>query len=59
MRIKVTGYLNTEDLDPACLDLNHETGITQAFYESIVGHGMSFDVGALDDLEFELEDDRG
>jgi hypothetical protein len=48
-RIKVTGYLNTEDLDPSQVDTSHEMGLSNKGYEE-----MSSELG-LEDLEFTLQ----
>ena len=53
MRIKVTGYLETDDLDPEEVDETHETGLSEEGY-------LRYSSGAyplrLDDLEFEVEE---
>lgn len=52
-RIKVTGYLNTEDCDPADLDLAHEMGLSSDGFEKWTGR-----FGVLDDVEFILVGDE-
>jgi hypothetical protein len=57
MRIKVTGYIDTEELDETeILDLSHEMGITDAaFTEFTINGGQTLPY--LEDLEFELVND--
>lgn len=58
MRIKITGYLDTNDLDPEDLDLNHPSGLSDAAYASLAaGQGVGHFQGgkSLDDVEVELE----
>lgn len=47
MRIKVTGYLDTDDLDAEHVDTSHETGLSQEGFEV-----MSAELD-LQNLEFE------
>ena len=47
-RIKVTGYLNVDDLTPEEVDLAHETGLSETGYEEI-----SVNL-CLEDVEFVL-----
>jgi hypothetical protein len=52
MRIKVTGYLNTEDMESEHVDESHEMGLSEAgfvYYCNELG---------LEDVEFEAVDDR-
>lgn len=52
-RIKVIGYLNTEDLDDDQVDLSHETGLTEeAFIAYATGERALFLDG---DASFVLE----
>lgn len=57
-RIKVTGYIDTDDLPPEHVDLSHEMGLSNKGFEafgvgpSIHGNGVS---AGLDDVEFEKE----
>lgn len=48
-KIKVTGYLDTEELEPEQVDLDHPYGLSDEGYEEI-----SNSLG-LDDVEFELQ----
>jgi hypothetical protein len=48
-RIKVTGYIDTDDLAPDDVDLSHEMGLSDKGY---LGQINSL---PLDDVEFELE----
>ena len=52
-RIKVTGYLYTENLDPADLDLTHEMGLSS---DGFVRLSRAF--GGLEDVEFVLVGDE-
>ncbi|MCY4726684.1 hypothetical protein NYO98_10380 [Nocardioides sp. STR2] len=54
-RIKVTGYLDTDDLDPEHVDTSHEMGLSTAGYEHMIGADGSRGLG-LDDVEFQIED---
>lgn len=49
-RIKVTGYLYPEDLDPAHVDLSHETGLSEDGYMALPGRIE------LDDIATEVEE---
>lgn len=49
-RIKVTGYLDTDDLDPEQVDLSHEMGLTEHGYDGKFPVFSSI----LEDVEFEL-----
>lgn len=49
-RIKVTGYIDTDDLDPSEVDLSHEMGLSSEGYERYSTRPVM-----LDDVEFELE----
>jgi hypothetical protein len=48
-RIRVTGYLETDDVDPEDVDLDHKMGLSASGYEK-----LSSELG-LDEVEFELE----
>lgn len=55
-RIRVTGYLNTEDLDPDHVDLGHETGLSGRGDEaitSVYGDAPVY-LHDLEDLKLEL-----
>ena len=47
-RIKVTGYIDTEDLELHQIDLSHEMGLSERGYEEV---SMSL---PLDDVDFAL-----
>lgn len=49
-RIKVTGYLNTVDMDPEHVELTHELGLSNEGYIEYVNR-----FGELDDIDFQLE----
>ena len=48
-RIKVTGYIDTDALDPADVDLLHETGLSEPGFLAMSARPMH-----LDDVEFLL-----
>lgn len=48
--IKITGYIDTDGLDPDFVDLTDDTGLTSDGYSEVV-HELG-----LDDVTFELED---
>ena len=48
-RIKVTGYLDTADLNPEHVDLHHESGLSSEGFDFMNDQFM------LDDLDFALE----
>lgn len=51
MRVKVTGYLDTNDMEPQHVDESHDMGLSEegfGFYVSELG---------LDDVQFEAEPD--
>ena len=48
-RIKVTGYLDTADLNPEHVDLDHESGLSSEGFDFMNDQFM------LDDLDFALE----
>lgn len=50
-RIKVTGYLIPDDMDPDHVDLDHEMGLSSEGFDA---YATMF---ALDDVNFELVDD--
>lgn len=59
-RIKVTGYLPVEEVDPAFIDLSHESGLTEGGWDQLLSaHGdpaNSLKVSDLEDVEPELMD---
>lgn len=54
-RIKVTGYLEVEDLDPERVDLDHEMGLSPAGYEQTLADMLH---AGMVDAEFELVTDE-
>lgn len=60
MRIKVTAYIEPEDLAPEMLDEDHEMGLSNEGFEafaasaSLRGNGAAV---ALEDIEFERVED--
>lgn len=50
MRIKVTGYINTDSLGEEYLDPEHETGLNNDGYEMLMVELQS--VVTIDDLTF-------
>lgn len=58
-RIKVTGYINTDDLDADMVDLNNSTGLSTLGFEELQGmHDVNtaLPISSLEDLEFELQE---
>lgn len=55
MRIKVTGYLDTEDMIPEDVDLDHPMGVSAKFYEDVSGGRRH--LPTLGDIEFEAEEE--
>jgi hypothetical protein len=55
-RIRVTGYLDTDDLDPDHVDLGHETGLSGRGDEAItsVFGDAQVRISELEDLKLEL-----
>ena len=51
MIIKVTGELDTDEMDPSYVDLTHETGLSTKGYEAYYGGEP---IAGLDDLDFKL-----
>ena len=56
MRIKVTGYIETEDAPPEILDLGHPMGISDEAYLEFTSNGGRT-LPYLSELEFELVED--
>jgi hypothetical protein len=52
MRIKVTGYINPDDLDEGWVDRTHHTGLTDTGYDEI---SSGWSVGDLEPVTLELE----
>jgi hypothetical protein len=55
-RVKVTGYFDTDDINSTLVDEDHPMGITNEAYMAYVTGTEA--LPALDDLEFELEEDE-
>lgn len=53
-RIKVTGYLYPDDMDPEHVDLSHETGLSTEGFDVL--HAL-LARAALDDVSMEVVDD--
>lgn len=59
-RIKISGYLNTDDLSPEQVDLDHESGLSEQGHEeitSIFSDGPPFKISDLEDIDVVKEDD--
>lgn len=55
MKIKVTGFLDTEDMDPMDVDETHPMGVASHFYEQIASGQRP--LPTLDEVEFAAEPD--
>lgn len=57
-RIKFTGYLDTDDLEPEQVDLGHKTGLSEQGYLDLVQGegGAALSLSALDDVDSEIVD---
>jgi len=54
-RIKITGYIYVDDIEPEDLDLSHAMGVSGHGYET----GLSrTTLQSLDDIEYELMDEE-
>jgi len=56
-RIKVTGYMETDGMNPEFVDLSHETGLSNKGYEAMSGASgeqFDYDLSSLDDLQTEV-----
>lgn len=55
-RIKITGYVESDDLDPEHVDLTHSTGLTEDGYLDLVAgeQGKPLKLTDLDDVETEV-----
>lgn len=51
-RIKVTGYIDTDDMLPGDVDLTHKTGIAEDYYSSLVSGAQP--LPRLWEMEFQL-----
>lgn len=58
-RIKVTGYLNPDDMDPTEVDLVHPTGLTEKGTDNVTScfSDTPYKVADLEDIEVELVDE--
>jgi hypothetical protein len=58
-RIKVTGYLNPNDMDPDHVDLDHSSGLTQEGDEAVTSSfsDQGYKISDLEDIETELVDE--
>jgi hypothetical protein len=55
-RIKVTGYLNTEDMEPEDLDPDHSSGLSESGYDKVTTYGqVTYQIADLEDIELEVE----
>lgn len=56
MRIKITGYLETDDLDSDQLDLSDSTGLSAEGYDNLITgeDGAPLQITGLNDVEVEL-----
>ena len=50
-RIKVTGYIDTDELNPEYVDTSHASGLSNTGYDQLCKDMMN---AGLDDAEFEL-----
>jgi hypothetical protein len=50
-RIKFTGYIDVEELDPGQYDPSHPSGLTSAGYNELIGLSLS----DLEDVNSEVE----
>lgn len=59
-RIKVTGYINVEDLETHEVDLTDPTGLSAEGYDNVrLGNDErpAYSLSSLEDVEIELEED--
>lgn len=56
-RIKVTGYIHTEDLDPEDVDLDDTSGLSSDGFDNLVTgeNGRPLSLADLEDIELHLE----
>lgn len=54
-RIKITGYIDTDELGEEEVDLNHPSGLTSNGHDNITGPESLWRIGGLEDIEVELE----
>lgn len=58
MRIKVTGYLETDDMDPAHLNFSRPSGLSLEGEDALMSslyRGVNYKTCDLEDIEAELE----
>jgi hypothetical protein len=55
MRIKITGYLDTEEMDSEDVDLGHPTGLSTKGYDDVTSMEGTLRVSELEDIEVRLE----
>lgn len=59
-RIKVTGYMNVDEINPDFVDLDHATGLTDEGYGALTGmttRQFDYSLSGLEDLETEVVED--
>jgi hypothetical protein len=56
-RIKVTAYMDPDDLNEEYVDLDHDMGLSNDGYEFYAGVTGETPLGPLGDIEFELVDE--
>lgn len=56
-RLKITGYIETDELDPEYVDPDHPTGLTSEGYDNLIGGemGLPLKLTDLEDVEVEVE----
>jgi hypothetical protein len=58
-RIKVTGYIDTDDIHGEMIDVDNPTGLSDEGFDSFTsGKDGNLAIAELDDLSFELEEDE-
>ena len=58
-RIKLTGYIDTDDLDPDQVDLGHDSGLSEKGHDDLLGpfgDGPGMKLSDLMDVDTVLED---
>jgi len=53
-RIKITGYIYVDDIEPEDLDLSHKMGVSNHGYETGLSRTL---IASLEDIEYEVVDD--
>lgn len=56
-RLKITGYIDTDDLGPGDVDLDHPTGLSSEGYDNLITgeNGIPLKLTDLEDVEIEKE----